>query len=115
MIGKEKDELLQSQLTTITKNPNGQIYRSCTAQGFDTFTNVGQSTSTSYYRECKVTKEEFYNALSDAINEYNIRDEDLCSWDNNGNVIPDIIGSFETCMDHLEESFALQSEKEMSS
>lgn len=112
MTGKEEDELLQSQLTTITKGPDGRIYRTRTAQGFDTFGNIGQTSSTSYYRERKVTKDEFYNAFYAVIKEYNIREEDLCMWDSNNNAIPDITPSLQTCEDHLEESFALQSEKE---
>ena len=103
-----EDVLLQSQLTTMTRNPaDGQLYRTRTAQGFDAFVNVGLSTSASYYRERKVTKDEFYAALESAIVEYNVTDDDLCIWDNNGNNVPGAIGSLETCEAHLEESFAL--------
>ena len=106
-----EDALLQSQLTTITKNPaDGQVYRTRTAQGFDAFVNVGMSTYASYYRERKVTRDEFYAALESATVEYNVRDEDLCIWDNNGNNIPGAVGSLETCEAHLEESFALGGE-----
>lgn len=52
-------------------------------------------------------KEEFYAALEAVIEEYNIREEDLCVWDNNNNPIPDVSGSFERCQTHLEESFLL--------
>ena len=105
--GKPDDVLLQSQLTTITKGPNGEVYRTRTAQGFDAFAFVGTATSASYYRERKVEKEEFYAALEAAITEYNIREEDLCVWDSGSNLIPDVSGSFETCQEHLEESFLL--------
>mmetsp|Transcript_20857 Transcript_20857/g.31317 ORF Transcript_20857/g.31317 Transcript_20857/m.31317 type:complete len:217 (+) Transcript_20857:620-1270(+) len=108
MVGKDEDVLLQSQLTTITASgPDGQIYRTRTAQGFDAFVLVGESTSTSYYRERKVSKEEFYAALETTIADYNIREEDLCVWDSQNNAIAGVVGSLEACKEHLEESFTL--------
>lgn len=110
MVGKEEDVLLQSQLTTITASPDGQVYRTRTAQGFDAFVAVGQTTSASYYRERKVTEEEFYAELESTIADYNIREEDLCVWDNTNSAIGGVVGSFDACKEHLEESFALGSE-----
>ena len=110
MLGKEKDILLQSQLTTITESPSGQVYRTRTAQSFDAFVKVGETTSASYYRERKVDKDEFYATLDDTIVEYNIRNEDLCVWDSNNNAIANVTGSFGACEDHLEQSFTLGSE-----
>ncbi len=107
MLGKEKDVLMQSQLTTITEGPDGQIYRTRTAQSFDAFVNVGVANSASYYRERKVDRNEFYATLNSTILEYNIRDEDLCVWDSSNNAIANVTGSFGTCQDHLEESFDL--------
>jgi hypothetical protein len=108
IVGAEEDRLLQSQLTTITESPDGQIYRTRTAQGFDAFVNVGVTTSVSYYRERKVNKTEFYIALESAIVQYNINTDDLCKWDSSSNAIANVIGSFDTCKDHLEQSFALE-------
>ena len=98
---------MQSQRTTITKSPTGQVYRTRTAQGFDTFVNFGQSTYASYYRERKVDKDEFYEELQNSIEVYNIIEEDLCSWDDQGQTVPNVVGSFQTCEDHLESSFDL--------
>ena len=109
MLGKEEDVLLQSQLTTITKSPQGQVYRTRTAQSFDAFVSVGLSTSASYYRERKVSEEEFYAALESTVADYNINEDDLCFWDSNNNAIPGVIGSLEACKEHLEESFSLHS------
>jgi hypothetical protein len=110
IVGKEENILMQSQLTTITEGPDGQIYRTRTAQSFDTLINVGVTTSASYYRERKVNKTEFYAALENSIAEYNIRVEDLCVWDSNSNAIAGVTGSLETCEDHLEQSFALEND-----
>ena len=110
ILGKTEDVLLQSQLTTITKGPDGQIYRTRTAQSFDAFVNVGSSTSASYYRERRVTQTEFYAGLESAIADYNIQAEDLCAWDSNNNPIANVTGSLDTCKDYLEQSFALGSE-----
>jgi hypothetical protein len=109
LTGASENRLLQSQLTTITESPSGQVYRTRTAQGFDVFANVGTTNSVSYYRERKVDKEEFYTELSDTIAEYGILTEDLCKWDNNGNeILP--VGSLTECIAHLEESFSLGQE-----
>lgn len=110
LTGGSENRLLQSQLTTITESPSGQVYRTRTAQGFDVFANIGTTNSVSYYRERKVdNKEEFYTELNNTIAEYGILTEDLCKWDNNGNeILP--AGSFADCMAHLEESFLLGQE-----
>ncbi|VEU34932.1 unnamed protein product [Pseudo-nitzschia multistriata] len=110
MVGKEEDVLLQSQLTTITKNED-KVYRTRTAQSFDTFVSPGLTTSASYYRERRVSKEEFYESLNSSIADYNIRTEDLCVWDNSGFPVEGVTGSIEACEEHLEESFLLGSEE----
>jgi hypothetical protein len=106
-IDATEDRLFQSQLTTITKNPSsGEVYRTRTAQSFDAFAFVGESTSASYYRERKVTESEFYTELKNTITAYGILDSDLCKWDsNNQNVTT--TGSIDACISHLEESFEL--------
>jgi len=108
-----EDRIFQSQLTTITKSMDGsQVYRTRTAQGFDAFGfggTAGVSNYASYYRERKVTKEEFYEEFENAKAAYNIRDEDLCKWDGNNNdaLGEGVDGSMAACEAHLEESFEL--------
>ena len=109
VFGKEEDILFLSQVTTITEGFDGQIFRTRIAQSFDTFANFGVITSLAYYRERKVEKDEFYSSLEKTIAEYNIREEDLCSWDNSGVAIDGIKGSLKACKAHLEESFTLGS------
>ena len=108
-----EDRVFQSQLTTITKSMDGsQVYRTRTAQGFDAFGfggTAGLSNYASYYRERKVSKEEFYQEFENAKAVYNIRDEDLCKWDGNNNdaLGEGVDGSMAACEAHLEESFEL--------
>ncbi|KAL3801232.1 hypothetical protein HJC23_012632 [Cyclotella cryptica] len=94
------DSLIQSQLTTITKD-SGQTYRTRTAQGFDHMTQL--SNSVSYYRERKVTKDVFYTQFSLSIVSNNIRVQDLCKMDPTS----EEVGSIEKCVEHLENSFVL--------
>ena len=108
LVGASENRLLQSQLTTITESPDGQVYRTRTAQGFDTFVDVGVPTYASFYRERKVNETEFYNALESAIEQYAINPDDLCKWDSRGNAIANATGSFDTCKGHLEQSFDLE-------
>jgi hypothetical protein len=111
LFGESEPRLLQSQLTTITKSPAGEIRRTRSAQGFNAFSFVGTEHTTnsmSYYRERKVTKEEFYAAFATAQSAYSILDADLCKWDNNGvDLMGGGDGSMDACVAHLEESFAL--------
>ena len=109
-----EDRVFQSQLTTITKSMDGsQIYRTRTAQGFDAFGfsgKTGTSSYASYYREKKVSKEEFYAEFESAKAAYNIRDEDMCKWDGTyADVLGDgVAGSVDACVNHpLEASFLL--------
>ena len=95
------EALVQSQLTTFTKSPSGQMHRTRSAQGFDPMTQ--QSNSMSYYRERKVSKDVFYAEFIHATTAYNIRVEDLCKADPNSTEV----GSLENCIDHLENSFLL--------
>ena len=95
------DAIVQSQLTTITKDKSGQLHRTRSAQGFDPITQ--RSNSMSYYRERKVTKDVFYAEFSHAVTACNIRVEDLCKADPNSTEI----GSLQNCINHLENSFLL--------
>lgn len=100
-----EDRVYQSQLTTISSDSTN-TYRTRTAQGFDAFNPVdfGKSNYASYYRERRVTEDEFMQSLTDAISEYNILDEDLCKWDGSGNEVLSV-GSLDACKLHLDESF----------
>ncbi|WP_258179374.1 hypothetical protein [Photobacterium phosphoreum] len=66
--------IMQNQLTTLPPNDS----RVRTAQGFFS----GSSTYASYYRERKVTQEEFFQLLAAARIEYNILETDHCGYDN---------------------------------
>lgn len=94
--------LVQSQLTTMT----GSGRRTRSAQGF----SASIPTYSSFYRERRVTEEEFYEALEETLIEYNILEEDTCTRDRRGNLIDGIVGGIDACRAHLEESFALGSE-----
>ena len=95
--------LTQSQLTTLLQNGSLRVR---TAQSFS-FT--GEPGGTSYYRERKVTKEEFYTKLDEFIALYNIREEDLC-YLNGFNRLPvdGYTPGAEQCRLHLEQSFMLE-------
>jgi len=105
----QEDKLLQSQLTTLTESLDGlQQYRTRSAQSFNIFTpsNFGKPSSVSFYRERKVSKEEFYVALESAFTEYNILTSDMCAWNDQG--IPSgYTPGLESCQNHLEQSFEL--------
>jgi hypothetical protein len=97
--------LFQSQLTTLTDEGQRRVR---TAQGFDLGTGLPQYVS--FYRERKVTNEEFYEALADTIEEYNILESDVCAWQNGptGATEPTEYSDnpgIEACKTHLEESF----------
>ena len=96
------DAMVQSQLTTFTRDSSGQMFRTRSAQGFDPMTQ--QSNSMSYYRERKVSKDEFYAEFIDAVASSNVKVEDLCKKDPTST---EDVGSFEKCVRHLEESFRL--------
>ena len=96
--------MTQSQLTTIHGMENNM--RTRTAQNFQFGTSAPAGTS--YYRERKVTKEEFYAALQQTILDYNILEADVCTKDGFAGraEIYDTPG-LATCMLHLEQSFEL--------
>lgn len=91
--GLNEDALSQSQLTTISKNALNQTIRVRTAQGFGL---DGSPSYASYYREHKVTKEEFYSTFNQTLSEYSILTSDTC--DGTG-----VAG----CEEHLEQSFQM--------
>ncbi|MCH2170457.1 TetR/AcrR family transcriptional regulator C-terminal ligand-binding domain-containing protein [Myxococcota bacterium] len=68
-------KIMQNQLTTLT--PDGVRVRN--AQGFNIST--GLPSYSSFYRETKVTEDQFWDALKAAREEYNILEEDECAWD----------------------------------
>ena len=99
-------QMTQSQLTTINSSGN-DVRRTRTAQLFSF--GSGLPGGTSYYRELKVTKEEFYNRLQETITDYGISDSDLCVRDGfTRQPIPEYApGGFSQCEAHLEQSFEL--------
>jgi len=102
-----EDCLFQSQLTTLTKNDfSGEINRIRTSQGFECFNPVfkGRSTSASYYRERKVSKETFYSEFKKHLVEFDILESDTCAWDGAGSPSPYAPG-YDSCVQHLEQSF----------
>jgi hypothetical protein len=95
--------LTQSQLTTI--HGLNQDRRTRTAQQFAF--GSSEPSGTSYYRERKVSKTEFYDALAATIAQYNILHDDLCTKDGfagRTEIYPR--EGVETCRKHLEQSFA---------
>lgn len=84
--------IIQNQLTTL---PNDSR-RVRTAQGYDI---VGNPSYGSYYRERKVTKEEWMAELSDMRSVYKILESDHCGWkqDNDASGL--------TCCEHFEMDF----------
>lgn len=112
--GYDKDRIIQSQLTTLTSNEK-QEFRTRTAQGFDAFANIGSQTYASFYRERKVTEEEFWRTFNATIVEYNILDSDLCAWssgDFGGTVPSEYSPRLEACAEHLSQSFELENFQE---
>ena len=113
--GYQSDRLLQSQLTTITKvmdpiTGENVIHRTRTAQGFDAFASVGSTTYASYYREKKVSEDEFWTKFNSTLIEFNIEDSDICGWksSDSGKAVPTGLSpGIESCALHLEESFNL--------
>jgi len=106
--------LYQSQLTTLSGNEESKR-RTRTAQ---LFTNAfipdlelaSIPTFASFYREHRVTKEEFYDELEATLEDYYILDEDICTRNLTGVLDPGIVGGIDACRDHLEESFTLGNE-----
>ena len=71
---------------------------------------TGTPTYASFYRERKVTKQEFYEELKKVIVSYNILDEDVCGWQNNavGQAERTERSGFRACRLHLRESFEME-------
>ena len=65
------------------------------------------SNTCSYYRERKVTKEEFYAEFNKVIESYNVLVTDLCKTDPTS----EEVGSVDKCVAHLESSFSLQKQQ----
>mmetsp|Transcript_34824 Transcript_34824/g.59163 ORF Transcript_34824/g.59163 Transcript_34824/m.59163 type:complete len:123 (-) Transcript_34824:124-492(-) len=99
-------KLFQNQITTLSGN--GRRTRS--AHQFAPFPGVPNPevpTACSFYRERRVSREEFYNALESTLREYRVLDEDACSWSGEGTFLPEVVGGLDACRAHLEESFEL--------
>ncbi len=94
----EGGPLLQNQLTTLP----GDDTRVRTAQGFAPFLPPGLPTWSyaSYYRERKVSREEFYAALAETREEYSILESDYCGFDSSN------APSGVSCDEHFGESTA---------
>jgi hypothetical protein len=100
---------IQSQLTTLTKGQGSDEFniRTRTAQGLDFVT--GAQSYASFYRERKVSEEEFYTKMNETIAEYGIRSQDLC-YLNGGTGRKPVDGytaGYEQCVAHLQTSFDL--------
>ena len=85
--------------------------------GFDAFVNVGKPTYGSFYRERKVSEDEFWSAFNATVSEYSILNSDeysdLCAWSNGdlGNTVPSIYDpGYAACVDHLGQSFEMKEE-----
>jgi len=108
--GYDSDRLMQSQLTTLTQALDGSWMRTRTAQGFDAFGDVGKPTYSSFYRERKVSQEEFWSTFNATVNEYGILSSDLCAWasgETGGTVPSGMEPGFDSCREHLLDSFSL--------
>lgn len=100
------DDLFQSQLTTITVDgATGDTRRTRSAQSYQ----AGVPRAMSFYRERKVSKAEFYEALEQALEEYNLLESDTCAWMDSsagfGLVNTEYTPGFGGCVEHLEQSF----------
>ena len=94
--------LVQSQLTTLTGVDDA--IRTRTAQSFAPFIQVARSAS--FYRERRVSEEEFYTALNETITDYNILESDLCFRNGFGREPVDgYMPGYGQCVDHLQQSF----------
>jgi len=94
--------IFQSQLTTLTGD--NDTIRTRSAQQFS-FSGSGLQDSMSFFREFKVSEEEFYTEFNKTIEEYNIRNDDLCERTLGGAQYEDYEASYEQCVDHLDQSF----------
>ena len=94
----DQGPLLQNQLTTLP----GDETRVRTAQGFAPFLPPGLPTWTyaSYYRERKVSRDEFYAELAQTREDYSILESDHCAYDSVN------APSGVSCDDHFGESTA---------
>jgi hypothetical protein len=94
----DQGPLVQNQLTTLP----GDGTRVRTAQGFAPFLPPGLPTwsYSSYYRERKVSRDEFYAALAETREEYSILPSDYCAY--GGGSAPSGV----TCDEHFGESTA---------
>mmetsp|Transcript_31693 Transcript_31693/g.67109 ORF Transcript_31693/g.67109 Transcript_31693/m.67109 type:complete len:328 (+) Transcript_31693:29-1012(+) len=99
-------KLFQNQITTLS----GKGRRTRSAHQFAPFPGVPNPevpTACSFYRERRVSREEFYDALESTLGEYRVLDEDACSWSGEGKFLPEVVGGLDACRAHLEESFEL--------
>jgi len=90
----EDGSLTQNQLTSLPTENN----RIRTAQGIF----MSNPTYASFYRETKVSEEEFYQQLEQARSDYNILLEDNCAWDSSG------VATGISCEQHFDTETPLQ-------
>ena len=113
-----EESIFQSQLTTLNTRPDGVKQRTRTAQGFYadcSYNNLanfggadnrGKQQYASFYRETKVTKDEFYAQLNATVVEYKIPQSNLGAFLGSG--LPSGNSGYAFIEDHLESSFELQ-------
>jgi len=94
--------IFQSQLTTLTGD--NDTIRTRSAQQFS-FSGSGMQDSMSFFREFKVSEEEFYTEFNNTIAEYNILDSDLCFRTLGGAQYEDYEPGYDQCRKHLNQPF----------
>ena len=100
----------QSQLTTLTKSAGSPEFdlRTRTAQQFNIFSGSGEPSTCSFYRERKVSEEEFYSVFNQTIIDYNILESDLCYREGTSRAPVDgYAPGYGQCVAHLQSSFDL--------
>lgn len=106
-----EESIFQSQLTTLNALPDGTKQRTRTAQGFyadcDFFGPLrGKQQYASFYRETRVTKDEFYAQLNATVMDYKIPQINLGAFLGDGADSGN--SGYAFVEDHLESSFELQ-------
>ena len=113
-----EESIFQSQLTTLNTLPDGTKQRTRTAQGFYadcSYNNLanfggadnrGKQQFASFYRETRVTKDEFYAKLNETVMDYKIPESNLGAFLGSG--LPSGNSGYAFIEDHLESSFELQ-------
>lgn len=105
-----EESIFQSQLTTLNTLPDGTKQRTRTAQLFHADCDFnplgGKQQYASFYRETKVTKEDFYAQLNQTVMEYKIPQSNLGAFYGDNSATGN--SGYAFVEDHLESSFDLQ-------